>query len=164
MNGAWLPADFHFLRPWALWGLAPLLPLLWLATWHEGTRRLAAWRARIDPHLLAALTVGGGRRRGLRPIHSLLLAIALGCSGLAGPSWQREPMPLLEDRAPLVVALDLSPSMDAVDVSPTRLERAKLKLRSLLERRHGARTALLVFGSSAHRVLPLGDDPALLLA
>ena len=22
MNGAWLPADFHFLRPWALWGLS----------------------------------------------------------------------------------------------------------------------------------------------
>ncbi|CAB1370175.1 VWA domain-containing protein [Denitratisoma oestradiolicum] len=163
MTGGWLPADFHFLRPWALWGLAPLLPLLWLAVWHEGKGRLAAWRGRIDPHLLAALTVGGGRRSGLRPIHTLLLALALGCVGLAGPAWQREPMPLTEDRAPLVVALDLSPSMDAVDVSPTRLERAKLKLRALLARRQGARTALLVFGASAHGVLPLTEDPNLLL-
>lgn len=158
-------ADLHFLRPWALWGLAPLLPLLWLAHWHEGAhRRLDTWRERIDAHLLAALTVGAGRRSGPRPIHTLLLALALGCIGLAGPAWQREPTPLLEDRAPLVVALDLSASMDAVDESPTRLERAKLKLRTLLERRQGARTALLVFGSSAHRVLPLGDDPNLLLA
>lgn len=163
MIGGWLPADFHFLRPWALWGLAPLLPLLWLADWREGKGSLAAWRDRIDPHLLAALTVGGGRRLGLRPIHTLLLALALGCVGLAGPAWQREPMPLAENRAPLVVALDLSPSMDAVDVSPTRLERAKLKLRALLARRQGARTALLVFGASAHGVLPLSEDPNLLL-
>ncbi len=163
MTPAWLPVEFHFLRPWALWGLAPLLPLLWLASRRELAGRLAAWRGRIDAHLLAALTVGGGRRPGLRPIHTLLLAVALACLGLAGPAWQREPMPLVEDRAPLVVALDLSPSMDAVDVSPTRLERAKLELRALLARRQGARTALLVFGATAHRVLPLSDDPNVLL-
>jgi Ca-activated chloride channel family protein len=148
---------------WALWGLAPLLPLLWLSSWREGRGSLAAWRGRIDDHLLAALTVGSGRRSRLRPIHTLLLALALGCVGLAGPAWQREPLPLAEDRAPLVVALDLSPSMDAVDMSPTRLEQAKLKLRALLARRQGARTALLVFGASAHGVLPLTEDPNLLL-
>ncbi|MBK6552804.1 MAG: VWA domain-containing protein [Rhodocyclaceae bacterium] len=162
--GDWLPANFHFLRPWALWGLVPLLPLIVFAHWREGAGRLAAWRGRIDAHLLAALTVGAGRRWGLRPIHTLALALALGCLGLAGPAWQREPMPLVEDRAPLVVILDLGASMDAVDVSPTRLERAKLKLRVLLEHRQAARTALVVFGGrSAHRILPLGDDPNLLL-
>ena len=105
--GDWLPANFHFLRPWALWGLVPLLPLIVFAHWREGAGRLAAWRGRIDAHLLAALTVGAGRRWGLRPIHTLALALALGCLGLAGPAWQREPMPLVEDRAPLVVILDL---------------------------------------------------------
>ena len=163
MTIAWLPADLHFLRPWALWGLAVLLPLLWLATRHQGAERLAVWRGLIDDQLLEALTIDGGPRTGVQPIHTITLALALGITGLAGPAWQHEPMPLLEDRAPLVVALDLSASMDAVDESPTRLERAKLKLRSLLARRQGARTALLVFGNSAHRVLPLGEDPNLLL-
>lgn len=164
MTLAWIAPEFHFLRPWALWGLLPLLPLAWLATRQHAARPLAVWRDRIDAHLLAALTVRGSGAAGLRPVHTLLPAIALGCIGLAGPAWEREVTPLVEDRAPLVIAVDLSPSMDAVDISPTRLERAKLKLRSLLERRKGARTALIVFGATAHRVLPLTEDPQILLA
>jgi hypothetical protein len=81
--GDWLPANFHFLRPWALWGLVPLLPLIVFAHWREGAGRLAAWRGRIDAHLLAALTVGAGGAS-LRPIHTLALALALGC--LAWPA------------------------------------------------------------------------------
>lgn len=164
MTLAWIAPEFHFLRPWALYGLLPLLPLAWLARRKHAVRPLAVWRDRIDAHLLAALTVPGDGDAGLRPVHTLLLAIALGCIGLAGPAWERETTPLVEDRAPLVIALDLSPSMDAVDVTPTRLERAKLKLRTLLERRKGARTALIVFGATAHRVLPLTEDPQILLA
>ena len=34
--GDWLPANFHFLRPWALWGLVPLLPLIVFAHWRDG--------------------------------------------------------------------------------------------------------------------------------
>jgi len=76
--------------------------------------------------------------------------------------FQREPPPFVEDLAPLVIALDLGETMDAVDVQPTRLARARQKIGELLERRKGARTALVVFAGSAHTVLPLTDDHRIL--
>ncbi|HSV61636.1 MAG TPA: VWA domain-containing protein [Variovorax sp.] len=68
----------------------------------------------------------------------------------------------MEEKAPLAIAIDLSPTMDAIDLSPTRLERAKLKVRSLLAERQGARTAVYAYAGSTHLVLPLTDDNALL--
>ena len=52
--------------------------------------------------------------------------------------------------------------MDTTDVPPTRLQAAKHKLQDLVQRRQGARTALVVYAGSAHLVLPPTDDPALL--
>jgi Ca-activated chloride channel family protein len=52
--------------------------------------------------------------------------------------------------------------MDAVDVQPSRIERAKQKVRDLLALRPGARTGLLAYAGSAHMVLPLTDDAAIL--
>jgi Ca-activated chloride channel family protein len=66
--------------------------------------------------------------------------------------------PFTEDKAPLVIALDLSQTMDAIDLDPTRLERAKLKIRDLLEERSGARTALSVYAGTTHMVLPFTTD------
>jgi len=60
------------------------------------------------------------------------------------------------------VALDLSESMNAIDVAPTRLERGKQKIRDLLALREGARTALVAYAGSAHTVLPLSNDRAIL--
>jgi len=81
---------------------------------------------------------------------------------LAGPTWQREITPFTEDRAPLIVALELTPTMLGIDQPPSRLERAKQKLRDLLERRKGARTAVIGYAGSAHAVLPLTDDTRLI--
>jgi Ca-activated chloride channel family protein len=81
---------------------------------------------------------------------------------LAGPAWQQEPLPFTEDQAPLVIALDLSQEMKVIDIQPSRLERAKQKIHDLMERRSGARTALLAYAGSAHMILPLTDDPQIL--
>jgi Ca-activated chloride channel family protein len=48
--------------------------------------------------------------------------------------------------------------MEATDVQPSRLERAKLKLRDMLELRKGAATGLIVYSGSAHLVMPLTLD------
>ena len=48
--------------------------------------------------------------------------------------------------------------MLASDVPPTRLEQAKRKLRDLLEARHDAQTAIVLYAGSAHSLVPLSDD------
>lgn len=157
---------FHFLRPaWLV-----LLPLAWLLHHLLARRHSAehAWRGIIAAHLLPHLVVNrspGWRQRLAEPRLALTLLLALAGLALAGPSWQREAPPFVEDRAPLVIALDLGPQMNRAEpapLGPTRLARAQQKVRALLELRRGARTALIVYAGSAHIVLPLTDDTAIL--
>lgn len=153
-------AVFHFLRP--LWLLAVLpgiaLPLLW-ARRHDLARQL---RGAIAPHLLQHLVITPQDQQRLRPVHLLSALLILGGIAAAGPTWQQDRPDFLDDRAPMILALDLSPSMNADDVPPTRLEAAKHKLHDLIQRRAGARTALIAYAGSAHLVLPATDDPELL--
>lgn len=153
-------ADFHFLRPEWLWGFAAAAGLFWVMSRREDVR--ARWGAIIAPHLLDHLIVGSRRYRRVRPVHLTAALMALGSIAAAGPTWEREKPPFVEDKAPLAIAIDLSQTMDAIDISPTRLERAKLKVRDLLTLRQGARTAIFAYAGSAHMVLPLTDDANLI--
>ncbi|CAG2158818.1 vWA domain-containing protein [Cupriavidus numazuensis] len=153
-------AAFHFLRPWWLLVLIPAVLLVWAVQRRGDVRR--RWRDAIAPHLLDALMVGERRRLAIRPVHLTALLLAVGAIALAGPTWERERPPFLDDKAPLAIAIDLSPTMDAIDVTPTRLERAKLKVKALLARRDGGRTAIWAYAGSTHLVLPLTDDATLL--
>lgn len=153
-------SDFHFLRPlWLLLALfGAVLPLLWRRG-RDLQRRL---RGNIAEHLLPHLLVTPQDHQRLRPVHLLCALLILGAVAAAGPTWEQDRPDFLENRAPLIVAVDLSPSMDASDVQPSRLEAAKHKLHDLIQRRAGARTALIAYAGSAHLVLPPTDDPALL--
>ncbi|PKP68297.1 MAG: VWA domain-containing protein, partial [Alphaproteobacteria bacterium HGW-Alphaproteobacteria-5] len=151
----------HFLRP--LWLMA--LPLAAFVWWrgrreHDPARAL---EAAIAPHLLRHLLVGRSAGARVRPSDVGALAIALMILALAGPSWRRELPPFVENIAPLVIAIDASQSMAAADVAPSRLARAAQKVRDLIARRADARTALVVYAGSAHVVLPLTNDPRLIV-
>jgi Ca-activated chloride channel family protein len=115
----------------------------------------------IAPHLLEHLMVGNEGGEWLRPQGLITALMVVAALGVAGPTWEREVPPFAEDTAPLVIALEMSMTMNATDVQPTRLERGKQKIRDLLERRSGARTALIAYAGSAHSVLPLSDDSSL---
>ncbi|VVM45986.1 VWA domain-containing protein [Pseudomonas fluorescens] len=152
--------DFHFLRP--LWLLllpfGALLPWLWRRS-RDVQRRL---RSNIAEHLLPHLLITPQDQQRLRPVHLACALLMLGAIAVAGPTWEQDRPQFLENRAPLIIAIDLSPSMDANDVPPSRLEAAKHKLHDLIQRRAGARNALIAYAGSAHLVLPPTDDPALL--
>ncbi|MBY5786689.1 VWA domain-containing protein [Rhizobium leguminosarum] len=153
-------ADFHFIRPWLL--LLLLLPalILWLASRSGDVR--SQWKSMIAPHLLDNLMVDGSAGSRIRPSWVLAGVLVAGIVGAAGPTWQREPPPFVEDTSPLVIAVDLSQTMDAIDVTPSRIERAKLKIKDLMDTRQGARTAIVAYAGTAHLVLPPTEDAALL--
>lgn len=154
--------DFHFLRPsWLLLAIPALL--IWYGLWRQ-QNRISSWMQVIDQHLLSHLIVGKSARRRLRPIHLLLVSWLVCTVALAGPSWRLEPSPFSDDEAGLVVLMKVSGTMLASDVQPSRLERAKLKLRDLLELRQGASTGLIVYSGSAHLVMPLTRDDRIVSA
>ncbi|WP_160154086.1 VWA domain-containing protein [Microbulbifer sp. ALW1] len=153
-------AQFHFLRPVWLLLLLPTV-LLW---WHfrRDRRSDAETSAQIAPHLARALTVGEHTQRHFKPVDLIALLLALLTLGTAGPSWTLLPDPLMAKTTPLVVVLKVSDSMTEKDVPPERLARAKQKILDLQETRDGAPTALVAYAGSAHRVVPLTEDQALL--
>jgi Ca-activated chloride channel family protein len=153
-------AELHFLRPHWLWLVVPSVVVVWLFHRRDDPER--PWRGLVASHLLPHLLVGRGRRFRVLPVHWVALFLLICTIAVAGPTWQREPPPFVQDKAPLVIALDLSRTMDAIDVSPSRLERGKQKVRDLLALRTGARTALVAYAGSAHLVLPLTEDRAIL--
>lgn len=150
-------ADLHFLRPWWLVLLPAGIWLIWQLL--RGRGEAGGWRGVVDaalrPHVLVESAVLRERRW---PLIVAIAAWSLGVIGMAGPAWERLPVPAFRSEEALVVALDLSRSMDAADVEPTRLARAKLKLLDLLARRAAGQTALVVFSSHAFTVTPLTTD------
>jgi Ca-activated chloride channel family protein len=150
-------SEFHLLRP--MWLL--LLPagawLIWQLM--RGRADGGGWRGIVAPglrpHVLAEPEVMRDSRLALI---AALAAWTVAVVALAGPTWERLPVPAFRTDEALVVALDLSRSMNAGDVEPSRLERAKLKLLDLLERRAAGQTALVVFSAHAFTVTPLTTD------
>jgi Ca-activated chloride channel family protein len=150
-------AEFHFLRP--LWLL--LLPVALFAAWRIGTGAggVSGWRAVVDKALQPyVLSDGGAVRQRRWPLLAALAAAVAATLALAGPAWDRQPVPAFRSDESLVVAIDLSRSMDATDVAPSRLARARIKLLDLLDRRDSGQTALVAFTANAFTVTPLTTD------
>ena len=149
-------ANFHFLRPLALL-LLLAVPLFWLA-WRHNRSDAGAWRAVVDAHLLPHLIerIDGGPARAGIALAALLWALT--CVVLAGPAWEREPMPLYRNQSARVFALELAPSMLAQDEKPNRLTRARFKLDDILARSHDYQTALIGYAADAFVAAPLTDD------
>ena len=151
---------FHFLRPLWLLSVLPVL-LLWFLVRPKRSGGKDAHPG-IAPHLASALEVGGGGRRRVYPIDGVLVGGVILAIAAAGPTWSKLPNPLVAETAPLVIALKVTPSMESPDLPPSRLERARFKILDLIEARAGARTALVAYAGTAHRVAPLTEDPNIL--
>lgn len=154
MSGAL--TDFHLLRP--LWLLAlPVLALLWWRI-RAAARTSPPGNHAIAPHLAAAMTVSTDQNHRLRSIDGVCLLGALLALAASGPAWSRLPDPLVAETAPLIAVLKVDGSMEQQDLAPSRLARARFKLEDLIASRAGARTALIAYAGSAHRVAPLTGD------
>ena len=149
-------ATFHFLRPYWLLGLIPLLVVLWL--YLKRRRVSGSWSAVCDPRLLPHILLGVEQRQGFWPVALMGLAGFIAIIALAGPAWKQLPQPVFRDQSSLVIVLDLSRSMDATDIRPSRLIRARLKILDILRQRREGQTALVVYAGEPFTVTPLTQD------
>ncbi len=153
-------SEFHFIRAYCLLLLLPIAGLWWLV--RPKPRSKQQLPNGIAPHLAAALQLGADEKRKIYPIDVAMFAAALIALASAGPTWSRAPNPLVADTAPLVIALKVTESMEETDLAPSRLDRAKFKVTDLINARAGARTALITYAGSPHRVAPLTEDANIL--
>ena len=147
--------DFHFLRPW-WWFALIALPALWYAL-RRGDAQWRAWSRVVDPHLLPHLVAGAEPARRW-PLVLAFAAWIVGVAAVAGPAWERLPMPVQRNQAAHVIAFELAPSMLAGDLKPDRLTRARYKVRDLLGRLRDGQVALIGYAGDAFVVAPLTDD------
>jgi len=151
-------AEFQFLRPLWLLALLPYAALLWWCVRRRG--QLSVWHKLCDPALAPYVIEHRALPATRRSLAILALAGVIALSALAGPVWERLPVPVFRHDSALVVALDLSASMHATDVKPSRLERAKFAITDLLRTRRDGQTALIVFAAHSFVVTPLTADRA----
>ena len=119
-------SQFHFLRPYLLLLIIPLI----LLTVVVKNRRLRSgiWGRVCDEHLLPFLLIGQtGKSSRWSSVRFALAGLAI-IIAFAGPAWKKLPQPVFRSQAALVIALDLSRSMDVSDIKPTRLTRARHKI------------------------------------
>lgn len=150
--------DFHFLRPAALL-LLVLVPVVLLG-WRRSRGGGGAWRGVVDARLLPHLLGPGTARRSHGGAWLAGLAGVVAVLALAGPAWEREPLPLYRNQAARVIVLELARSMLASDIKPSRLERARYKIDAILTRSRDYQTALVGYAGDAFVAAPLTDDVA----
>lgn len=150
-------SEFHFLRPWWLLALVPVVVFVVLLFRHSSKSN--SWAKYCDSHLLEHILVGQETKakKSLIPIVFLVLW-GLSVITLAGPTWSHTDIPVYQKNASRVIALDVSQSMDTADVSPSRLERAKYKILDILKRIEEGQVGMLVFSSEPFVVSPLTSD------
>jgi Ca-activated chloride channel family protein len=151
-------AEFHFLRPWWLLALLPLVVMLVMLVKNKQSH--GSWSEVCDAELLPFLLAEQPLKQQGSNIVWSGLAAWLTIIALAGPTWQRLPSPAFRNESALIIALNLSASMDAADIKPSRIAKARYKIADLLKQRKDGQTALLVYGGDAFTVTPLTSDVA----
>jgi Ca-activated chloride channel family protein len=154
--------NMRFADPyWLYIGLAAVTVLFALLARAEHLKSRAL--ARLEGARLRLPSAAPSRfRRWLRVI-VMTLAVAMAFVALARPERGMQWETLERNGIDLLLVVDTSKSMDSYDVKPTRLERAKLAIRDLVERFPGDRIGLVAFAGDAFVQSPMTLDHGALL-
>lgn len=147
---------FHFLRPEYLWLFLPigLILILGVLSFRDEER----WKQHIASHLRPYVIQKGSNQMRLWIHIFLMFFLSVAVLGLSGPTWSEIKVPGKILETPVVIVLDLSQSMMASDIQPNRLDRAKFKIKDLLDANPRSRMALVGFAGTAHTIIPLSRD------
>lgn len=151
-------SQFHFLRPWVL---LLILPLIFYWRLLNTNTVFSSWENVCDRKLLRFLLIKG--RNTSRKVGNFLFIAAclLGSLAASGPSWKEIPTPALTGENPVMFVLNLSSDMMNNDVSPNRLDRAKIEITDILDQTPDVQSGLIVYTSEPFVISPLSDDPEL---
>lgn len=150
-------ADFHFLRPWFLLALLPVMLFLALLYYHR--RSQSPWHNLIAQHLQPVL-LGAQLLKRKQPLALPLLALSwlLATIALAGPSFEKLPQPAFALKKATVLVLDMSLSMRATDMAPDRLTQQRFAALDFSNQLKEGELALLSFAGDAFVISPLTPD------
>lgn len=148
--------DFHFMRPWWLLTLLPLVVLV--PFWFKQLRQPQQLSAFIAPHLVAALGTSTTEKSS-RVIWLASLCWLIASLAAAGPSWIKVESPTVNLDRGRVILIDASLATRSNDVRPDRFEQLKFKAHDLLNLIHEGATGLVAYSGDAFVVAPLTNDP-----
>lgn len=137
-----------------------LIPALWLLILLalRLRRRSQQWEHLIARPFHASLLVALPRSGRFWP--SLLLGLASLCLGLAlsQPEFGHKAVDHKRS-ADLVIVIPLTQASLADDLPPSRLQLMQTQAQELIRQRLPAQSAMVVYAASAHRLMPLSNDP-----
>lgn len=151
----------EFQRPWMII-LTLAGPLYWWLRLHwlrDDEKRL---RRFVRPILWQRMNIAPpAQHKASRFLVSL--AIVLFALALAGPVWGTSPAYIPGGGENVVIALDVSKSMWSDDEAPTRLGRAALEIKRLVESMPQTRFSLVIFSGHARLAVPITLDSDFIL-
>jgi len=127
-------------------------------------RHHTQWQHVCDPHLLPHLISHQRETKKLPTLIILTIIWILSITVLAGPTWEKLPQPIYENKLSQVILLDMSENMYVQDLKPSRLERAKYKMIDLLRQSQETQVGLIAYTQQPFVVSPLTDDANTLLS
>ncbi len=148
--------QFHLLRPLWLWAFIPMAVVAFIITFTA--REDKKWKKVIAPALQHFMFTKEKRSSLTFPLIAFVVIMSIGIMALTGPSWSKVEVPGVKSEAVMMIALDCSLSMMAEDIQPKRLERAKFKIRDLLDANPGSRVSLFAYSGTPHIVVPICSD------
>lgn len=148
--------EFHFLRPWCLVFLVPIMILIYKKI--NISESLSSWSFVCDKKLLDFLLIKNKQKRIIS--FKTLIYTGLVCATIAGagPAWKKADIPTFVPENPTMFVLSMAQDMQLNDVSPSRLMRAKYAIVDIVQNVKNAQFGLEVYTKEPYIVSPITDD------
>jgi len=123
-------------------------------------RKARALKVLANSDMLKRINVSVSLKKQIFKAFLLVAACVSIVIALTRPRWNPQPEKIKHRGRDICILLDTSRSMLAEDIKPSRLERAKIAIRDLLEKLQGDRIAIITFAGNATVKCPLTQDYA----
>ncbi|KZW99270.1 hypothetical protein JL49_18340 [Pseudoalteromonas luteoviolacea] len=147
--------EFQFIRPDLLWLLVPWAVII-LLQWYKrsGTQETQI----IAPHLANVVLAKNDEQKVSQSSWLTSMILFLSIFAIAGPSIEKQSVPVFSAKQARVIVMDMSYSMYSTDIAPNRLTQARFKTLDMLQLFKEGDTALVAYAQDAFIVSPLTSD------